>query len=321
MHLMATLPPLDDHGSEIAAHPCVERLRFNSIMRTPWPHRETLERLLDKCRGKPLLLDLKTRQLRVERWSEPWFQWVELSHPIEVETPTAIYFKTTKATIKAVRGSMLLLTDVPEEPLGKGTPVNILDPSLRIKGFLTEDDLAYREAAKELGIHDVALSFVEQLSDVLEYLRFDPEVRLWAKIESERGVEFVRRHFAALSGRLAAAKHCGAGLSLMIARGDLYVNAGDDRTRYLDWEQELLAADPEAIVASRILSSLQHGSEVSLGDLKDLEDLYRRGVKTLMLADGTCKIAEAFRGAMRVWAQVQARWERRQPEEAAPCVA
>ena len=286
---------------EIAEHPLVDELRLNTIVpRNPrHSHYQALETLLEACGDKPLLVDLKGRQLRITKYADPWLNFVDLSHEIEVETPCALYFRRGQATIRAVKGNKLMLTDCPEEVLGAGQAVNILHPSLRIKGFLTEDDLGYREAAKALGIHKVALSFTEEASDITEYREFDPDAEIWAKIESERGMELVERSWDTLK----------KDAHIMIARGDLYDNAGEDRTRYLRWERTLLHHDPDAIMASRILQSCEDSEVPSLEDLRELEYLFTAGVKTLMLADGVARKITAFRRAMKAYEQFLHYWE------------
>jgi pyruvate kinase len=98
----------------------------------------------------------------------------------------------------------------------------------------------------------------------------------------------------------------------MIARGDLFENSGDDPTQYFGWEESLLAADPEAIVASRILQSCESSPTASLEDLRELAFHFSRGTSQIMLADGVCKSAEAFKAAANAYLQFREYWESRE---------
>src|SRR5688572_18005205 len=111
--LIATLPPVDPRGVAIARHPLVDGLRFNTAMPAPGDKRKVLERLLTICNGKPLWIDLKGRQLRVTKWADPTYEYVELSHRITVDLPATIRFRDQAATVVAVDGNRLVLSDRP----------------------------------------------------------------------------------------------------------------------------------------------------------------------------------------------------------------
>lgn len=53
-------------------------------------------------------------------------------------------------------------------------------------------------------------------------------------------------------------------------------------------------SDPDAIVASKILSSLEKSNVPSLRDLSDLRNLHDLGFKSYMLSDGVCIVEDAF---------------------------
>ncbi len=290
--LIATLPPYVRHRDAIASHPAVAALRFNTIMPIGEPKREVLHSLVASCDGKPLFVDLKGRQLRITRFAYLPYAFVEISRPIAVELPARIRFKDGDGEIvRIVDGTKLILAERPPRVVGAGEPVTILDPTLVVDGYLTDDDREYVAAARALGVHDYLLSFVETADDLAELRALDPEARIIAKIESRRGVELVR-------GGLA-----GAGL--MAARDDLYLQHGDDPCTVLDALEVIIAADPEAVVASRILTSLEDGELPSLADLSDLALMYRMGYRAFMLSDGLCFSERAFRRAIATFVRVE----------------
>jgi pyruvate kinase len=176
--------------------------------------------------------------------------------------------------IAAVVENRLILQDGPHRLVGPGESVNIVHPSLVIEGTLTETDRAYLAAMRELGLRRVMLSYVEHLSDVEEVQRLLPSAELLLKIESLRGLDFARRHGAKL-GRL------------MAARGDLYVEVVRPH-RIVGALREIIAADPEAVVASRIFDSLARSAAPSSADIGDVAFLLSLGYRTFMLGDTVC---------------------------------
>ena len=97
---------------------------------------------------------------------------------------------------------------------------------------------------------------------------------------------------------------------LMLAADDLYINLGDDKTGMLAALRQVIAADPEAIAASRILTSLHDPQDdrprdVALGDLAYLWLLESLGYRTLMLSDEICRLRAVFAGDGSVRAVLQ----------------
>lgn len=295
MKLIATLNPRTSIRNEIAAHPLVDELRFNSITDPQGKSgEEMLEILLGLAQGKKLWVDLKTRQLRIIRWADPTYAYVQLSHSIHVKLPCPILFKDCVSTIiDIIDGYKLVLEDPPDGPVGEGEPVNILDPTLEIEGFLTERDKAYLAAAVNLGVHSYMLSFVEKDEDIAVVRDLDPLAEIVAKIESMKGLDFVRNGYPQAGGGL---------LSLMAARDDLFINIRR-KFEILAAERLIVEADPQAIAASRILTSLEDKETVSLGDIHDLFILYQLGYRNFMLSDRLCKSKAAFSKAMGIWAE------------------
>ena len=297
--LIATLSPHISFRKMVVAHPSVEALRFNTITPTGSKTKEQVIRdLIELCGEKPLWIDLKSRQLRIVKWGDPTFTTVDLSHRISVQLPTMLYFKDHKAKIvDIVDGYRLILEDEPKRPVGAGEAVNILDPTLVIEGFLTEDDHEYVKIASALGLHNFMLSFVEKTSDIAEVVSLDPNAILVAKIESRRGLTFVKDEAP-----------CLASVRLMAARDDLYTNMGDHKEDILAAEQAIISCDPTAIVASRILTSLEQSAEVSLSDLSDLHLLHTMGYRHFMLSDWLCRDRNAFGEAVETFRRYQAQY-------------
>jgi hypothetical protein len=289
--IIASFPPYMDHRHLIALHPLVRELRFNSIMPIGNETKtHLLQRLIAESQRKPLWVDLKTRQLRVDQYAYLPYAYVTLNHRIKVSLPTQIYFKDSVCQIvEIVNGNKLILNNRPEKNLvGKGQPVNIIDPSLRIERFFSQQDEQYARAFKRLNNHRYMLSFTEKKSDIRDIFRLDPEAEVYAKIESKRGLTFITRVFGHLSGKV----------NLMAARDDLYINMGHRKYDIIRALECIIDADPQAIVASRLFASLDpeinKTGEHSLSDLADFELLLRMGYRRFMLSDGVCFSEEWF---------------------------
>jgi pyruvate kinase len=294
--VIATLPPYVEHRQSIASNQLVSELRFNTVSPLAESRFELLRRLKGECGGKRLWIDLKARQLRITKFAYLPYAYVELNHAIEVQLPVTIHFKECSALVsRIVDGNKLILSVRPPKIVGEGQPVNILHPSLKIMGFLTESDREYIEAAKKLDMHDYMLSFVERAEDIDDLLDCDREANIVAKIESRRGLEFVRGGYLEKWRRT---------VRLMAARDDLYINLDGEAQDYLPALEAIIAADPKAIVASRLLTSLEDSGEVDARDVSDLELMLRLGYRTLMLSDGLCFHEGAYMAASRALAGI-----------------
>lgn len=271
---IVTVPPHADFLEEVARHPVVGGLRLNTVM----PIKGTAKAVLRRLAGldQPLWIDLKGRQLRVAQAAVPPFTEVRLSHRIRVDTPAVALFKngTQQTRVLEVDGDRLILEDGPRCVLGPGESVNIPCSSLRIEGVLTDRDREYVEAAKALGLHDYMLSFVESPEDVSAVKELDPDARIVSKIESRKGMGFVREH------------GCDHG-RLMAARGDLFLELRRPH-HLLEALRSIVAADPDAIVASRICASLAWDPEPAAQDITDVACLLLLGYRHLMLGDEVC---------------------------------
>jgi len=271
---IVTAPPYAAFLDAVARHPLVCGFRLNTVMPLKGGPADALARL--RALGRPLWVDLKGRQLRVVGAAIPPYTEVRLSHPIRVETPVDAFFSdgNEHARIAAVDGDRIILEDGPRRLIGPGESVNIVHPSLEVGGTLTETDRAYLAAMRETDLKHVMLSYVESPADVEEVRGLLPEAEIMLKIETRRGLDYARQHGAS-QGRLVA------------ARGDLYVEVLRAH-RVIGALRDIIAADPEAVVASRMFDSLAHHPVPASADIGDAAFLLSLGYRTFMLGDMVC---------------------------------
>jgi pyruvate kinase len=117
-----------------------------------------------------------------------------------------------------------------------------------------------------------------------------PEVELLLKIESLRGLAFARAHGAA-HGHLVA------------ARGDLFVEIGRPH-RIVGALRGVLAADPGAIVASRLFPSLARHPVPESAEIGDAAFLMSLGYRTFLLGDEICLRRDSAIAALELLAAV-----------------
>jgi len=273
----------------VAAHPLVCGLRLNTVMPLAEPKAAVLSRLAGLGRlESPLWVDLKGRQLRVVEAAVPPFTEVRVSHRIKVHVPADAFFDDGRqhARIVAVDGDRLILEDGPRRVIGPGESVNIVHPSLRIEGTLTEADRAWLAAMREVGLRRVMLSYAERAEDVAEVRELLPEAEVLLKIETQRGLDLARAHRATL-GRLVA------------ARGDLFVEVMEPH-RLIGAVRTILRADPEAIAASRLFPSLSRHPVPEAPDLGDAAFLMLLGYRTFLLGDDVCLRRDSVLGALNL---------------------
>lgn len=298
LELIATLPLYPKLRYDVASHPLVKALRFNTITPRDDSVPNIVDQLLRVAQDKPLWLDLKTRQLRITRFAYLPECFVTLNHKISVTTPCQVHFRDGATCLEGLVGGDKLILTRPERICGEGEPVNILDESLEVEGFFTEQDREYIEAFRRRGQHRYLLSFVHSRADCESLWEQDPRAQIIAKIEDRRGLRFVAEEYPAMRPQPR----------LMAAADDLYLNLGENKTEMLAALQSIVAADSGAIAASRILTSIydpQDGGlrEVALGDLAYLWLLERLGYRTIMLSDEICRLREVFARAAEVLGQ------------------
>jgi pyruvate kinase len=271
---IVTVPPHATFLEEVASHPIVTGLRLNTVMPVKGGYRETLERLA--ALGRPLWVDLKGRQLRVVEAAVPPFTAVRVSHRVAVTTPADAFFSDGReyARVVEVDGDRLILEESPRRVVGPGESINIVARDLEIEGTLTPTDRAYLAAMREAKLSRVMLSYVESERDVAEVRELLPNAEVVLKIESLRGLDLVYRKGSSL-GRL------------MAARGDLYIEVLEPH-RIVAASRHIVAADPEAIAASRILTSLSRDPVPECADISDVAFQIALGYRTFKLGDDVC---------------------------------
>ena len=297
---LVTAPPYAPFLSELAAHPLVCGLRLNTVMPLAETPGEVLARLAGiAALGPPLWVDLKGRQLRVTAAAVPPFTEVRLSHRIRVSTPADAFFDDGRehARVVAVDGDRLILEDGPRRVIGPGESVNIPHPSLRVEGTLTATDRVYLDAMREAGLRRVLLSYVESPEDAAAVRALLPGAEILLKIETRRGLAFARAHRSSL-GRLVA------------ARGDLYVEVGDPH-RLIGAVREILAADPEAIAASRLFPTLARHPVPEAPEIGDAAFLLALGYRTFLLGDEVCLRRDSVLAALNLLQAIAEEMEER----------
>lgn len=287
---IVTVPPYATFIDDVARHPVVGGLRLNTVMPVKGPLDAVLERLA--AHGQPLWVDLKGRQLRVVDAAVPPFTSVRLSHRIDVTTPADAFFSDGReyARIVEIDGDRLILDESPRRVVGPGESVNIVADDLRIEGTLTDTDRSYLDAMSRAGLRDVMLSFVESPGDVAEVREILPDANVVLKIESRPGLGFVARH-GATHGRL------------MAARGDLYVEVVQPH-RIIAAMREIVRADPDAIVASRILSSLAVDPVPLASDIGDVAFCLEIGYRTFLFGDEVCQRRDTILPALNLFSEI-----------------
>lgn len=299
--LIATIPGPQNTNllEEIVGNPFVNTYRFNTGVRVPFSPLETLSRLLDFT-GPNLWIDLKCRQLRIIKWAYPGYGAILLSRNINLELPAHVHFRGEdfSCDITDYNQNEIFIYPNPRHALGAGQSINIHAQKLNIEGFLTEEDIAYIEAAKTLGLNQFMLSFVEFPEDISSFRQLCPEAKIYLKIESPKGIEFVKKEFI-----LDQNTH------LMAARDDLFVNL-NNKPDIISASQLIVSKDPEAVVASRLLNSLTHSDQISLGDFSDLYLLDLMGYQNFMFCDSISSRSEIFQNAISAWKEFQLKKER-----------
>lgn len=292
IEVLVTAPPYADYLAEAAAHKLVSGLRLNTVMPLRDGPAEAIARLTRY--GKPVWVDLKGRQLRVVGAAIPPFTEVRLSHSISVDTPVDAFFAdgTEHARIAAVDGDRLILERGPRRLIGPGESINIVHPSLKIHGTLTASDKAYLETMREHGLHKVMLSYIESPADVEEVHSLLPGAELILKVETGKGLAYARQHGAAY-GRLCA------------ARGDLFIEVPRPHA-IVSALEDIIQADPQAVVASRVLDSLAYHPVPSSADISDMALLLKLGYRSFMLGDAVCLGRESLMAALNLLEEMAA---------------
>lgn len=298
---IVTIPPYAPFIREVARHPAVSGLRLNTVMPIKGSLEDVLKMLGEETKlagDKELWVDLKCRQLRVRDYWAPPFTEIRLTHKISVDTPVTAYFSDGKeeATVVQVDGDRLIMLEGPKRVIGPGESLNIVHPSLVIEGNLTDTDKRYIDAACKVGLHKYMLSFVEDNADVQELYKLDPVAVGVAKIESQKGIDYVRHRWDKAS-------------RLMAARGDLYVEMNRPHD-IIEAVETIVKADPNAIVASRLFTSFSHGLDPACSDIGDVDNLLRMGYKTFMFGDDICMRRDSILSGLNLFNAMKERYDK-----------
>ncbi|MFW9995499.1 MAG: pyruvate kinase [Candidatus Odinarchaeota archaeon] len=287
----------------IVNHPRIAGIRLNTAATFMNPPEHMIKSLKDKIFPKKLWIDLKCRELRVAEDAVVPSEVITVSHPIEVNLPVRMYFNQGKQFLivsNIINGNQLVIKKPSRAPtdfkikFGKGASINISDPSLKVKGFLTDKDRLFIEAAKNNGIHDYMASYVEELSDIEEILTFDPEANIIAKIESMKGLDFVHGNYEKVKEKV----------SLMAARGDLYIEI-DRPHLILNALKLIIEKDPAAIYASRIMETVSDSTSIpACSDITDVGYGLLLGYKTFLLGDEICSNEISLKNAVGLLDQI-----------------
>ncbi|MFQ6010287.1 MAG: pyruvate kinase [Candidatus Aenigmatarchaeota archaeon] len=297
MKVIATVPPYAEYAEDIAKDDYVSGIRFNTVFPLSESKERAIRRMNKRVYPKDLWIDLKCRQLRITHSSLVPYHTVKISHKIKVDTPVEAWFDGGKylAKISKVDGNKLFVEEGPFLALGPGMPINILDPSLEIEGYLTKRDIAYIKAAKKADVHNYMLSYVEKESDIEDLLELDPDARIIAKIESAEGLEFINWVYPKYR----------KDVRLMAARGDLYVELDNKPHRILNALKKIRKADSKAIAASRIFSSFKDPENPpECVEICDMGYLIEVGYKEFMFGDEVAFNEDSIKSALGLFRSI-----------------
>lgn len=290
--IIGSISPYTFHIDEVVQHPLIDALRFNTAIPVKEPKSDVITLLKNKCGKKRLWLDLKTRQLRILNISYYPYTRITLNHSITSRIPFKIYYRDTSAQVVDIeKGNTLILAKQPDVMPETGESLNILNPTLKIDRYITENDIEYIEAAKKCDLHTYMLSYVEEENDIRELINFDPRSIIIAKIESQKGLAFVKKTFPVNYQRIR----------LLAARNDLFIQMGVKKIEIITALRIIIKKDPKAIVASHILPSLEKEEGVKMSDLSDLLLLKILGYKHFLLNDSLCIKYEVFSQVIQLW--------------------
>lgn len=294
LEIMATLWPEMPHYRKFAAHSLIDGIRLNTAMADAKTMPQLLEQALDWSGSTPVYFDVKGRQLRITKVDVCGGDHLELelNHPISVETPTPVLFKSgvdVALLVEVKDGNRLIFEGGPKFNLIPGESVNIRSNSLIVHGDLfTEQQLEFLDIAKKAGIRRYMLSYAgsrRELEELSE--RVGKVEELVAKIENQAGLNYVSSYSSS------------EGIRLLNARGDLFVEVPKPHD-ILNASRKIIKADPRAIVGSRILLSLSQDPVPSCADLSEIAWLLEIGYRRFMFCDSLCLDPEALELATRI---------------------
>lgn len=295
--LLVTLWPSFPHFPRFADDGRLVGIRLNSAMMSHPELDKELGLIRELNPSVPLYFDVKGRQLRVtEVLDNPEYLDFRLNHPIKVKTPTEILFKAGAdiGLLGSVSedGFRLTLSQNPHYRVRPGESIHLRHPSLEVGGPLfTDAELEKIEKVRASGlISRWFISYVEEARDVDIFREIvGPDAELMLKIESKRGLTFVREGFKK-SERVR----------LVAACGDLYVEV-DRPHEILSAVESIVKADPEAVAGSRLLLSVIREPVPSFADFAQLAWLKSIGYRSMMLCDELCLKGELLATAVNAF--------------------
>ena len=290
-----TLWPDMPHYQRFSRHPLVKGIRLNTAMIDDTGLEDLLRSAKNIPRSAPIYFDIKGRQLRIVEVIPCGGDHLELeiNHPIEVETPVPVLFKAGAdgaLLIEVKNGTRLIFEGGPKFNLNIGESLCIRSKTLKVLGGLfTPQQLFYLDAALKAGIDRYMLSYATSQEEIEELKAVVGDVEIVAKIENLAGLDYAKNKFQAIPNKL----------HLLTARGDLFVEL-DMPHDILKASKDLLKADPNAIVGSRILLSVTADPVPSCSDVNELAWLLDIGYRRFMFCDGLCLDGIALDRALKI---------------------
>ncbi|MFX0099770.1 MAG: pyruvate kinase [Candidatus Hodarchaeota archaeon] len=310
MEVFLTIPPDSAFIEAISTLSMVKGFRFNTGLELPGEKEGHLAEYKRQIGDKDLWIDLKCRELKVLNRTELTLRQsvLEINQPIDAKPPFSLYYNEAKNYVeveKIIEGNKLQVFFPPSTPddfkitFGKGASLNIPEARI-IGGYLTERDKEYIRAGRSLGIHTYCLSFVENKSDIEQVLELDPDARIIAKIETPRGLNFIKTDYASVKDRVR----------LMAARGDLYVEI-DRPHKILSALKMIIELDDNAIAASRLLQSVLNPNQLpNCAELSDVALLLKLGYKAFLFGDYVCEDEDALKSAIGILMAIEEQHKR-----------
>lgn len=288
------------HFKRFANDPRLKGLRLN----TPMLETGELQTEFNTLNAHPPLaevyFDVKGRQLRVlEAFHLEDHLELTINHPVSAAAGSLVLFKGGAEFAEldhvADDGLRLVFDGGPEHKVKPGESFHLTDPEAKQYGELfTQWERSRIEQARAAGFNNWLLSYTQSMRDVDQFLELvGKDANVWLKIEDRKGLEMVRTEFQKRDN-----------LTLVAARGDLFVELVQRPHDILAALQLIRQADPQAVAGSRILLSVVGSSLPSCSDLSELGWLLEIGYRRFMLCDEMCLHEEMLAVAVNVFCAV-----------------
>jgi hypothetical protein len=290
-----TLWPAFPHFSRFAADPRVQGIRLNSAMMKASEIDDDFEREVARARA-PLWFDIKGMQMRVKEVLSyrDHLEFV-LNRPVKVKTPCTVWFKAGEdaGTCVEIRNGthFVFAPGGPQYNVSAGESIHIRDAACEVGGeTFMPHEVEKIERVRGLGFTRWYLSYVYKQRHVDEFRELiGPNAELILKIENEAGLRYVAEQYRPTPNT-----------RLMAARGDLFVELARPH-QIVSACRQIVVADPDAFVGSRMLLSLVRGDTPSCADLFELEALRLMGFRNFLLCDELCLKEDMLGAAVNVF--------------------